>query len=72
MNAKLRWKIANLLNRLPGQCWSGLASWAANGGVRGNRWPWKPIDDLCRRDAARCGECVCMKLRSPQPEEVSQ
>lgn len=55
-----RWRIAALLNRLPGQCWTELVTWAL--GWRGLN-PWSPIDRTCRTDLARNGECYCGKLR---------
>ena len=64
MNAKLRWKIAYLLNRLPGQCWADLVRWAMRSSDQ--RGPWSPIGSTCRDDASRCGTCYCGKLRAPQ------
>ncbi|MBQ1061312.1 hypothetical protein [Micromonospora sp. C41] len=67
MKQRLRWRIAGLIDRLPGQCWSGLVDWVLY------RWrddpdlrsalPWRPVSDMCRRDVARCGYCYCGKLR---------
>lgn len=59
---RLRWRIAALVEKLPGQCWSGLADWQL--GTR--RFPWAPISDMCRRDLERCGACYCGKLRTPE------
>lgn len=56
----LRWTIANLLNRLPGQCWTDLAMWAQGDSEQVH--PWRPIDNICRRDAAANGACFCGKL----------
>lgn len=55
-----RWRIAALLNKLPGQCWANLVSWAL--GDQGYRM-WQPIDSLCRKDVAENGVCYCGKLR---------
>lgn len=60
--ARLRWRIAELINRLPGQCWSDLADYPL--GTR--RIPWAPISDMCRDDQARCGSCYCGKLSRPE------
>jgi hypothetical protein len=57
---KLRWRIACLMDRLPGQCWPNLVSFAL--GFR--RSPWQPVDDVCRSDAAVNGSGYCGKLRS--------
>lgn len=59
LSKRLRWRIAVLLGKLPGQCWADLVSWAAGGR---DRWPWFPQTDTCRRDAAD-GGCYCGKLR---------
>ncbi|MFJ8815458.1 hypothetical protein [Amycolatopsis thermoflava] len=56
-----RWRIARLLDRLPGQCWAELATWAV--GLSGRRVPWARIDRMCRTDVERCGACYCGKLR---------
>lgn len=58
----LRWRIATLINRLPGQCWAGLADWP----LGNSRVPWSPIGEMCREDVARCGSCYCGKLRTPE------
>jgi hypothetical protein len=71
--ARLRWWVANQVNRLSGQCWAGLVSWALDGPRscrrRGdNPLPWRPISDTCRLDAAEnAGCCLCSKIRTPTP-----
>jgi hypothetical protein len=64
--AKLRWKIAGLLNRLPGQCWANLVQWALDGPAASRRMgypPWpRRIDSVCRRDAEQNGACYCGNL----------
>lgn len=55
---RLKWRIAELLNRLPNQCWTGNASWV----LGDQRWPWRRIDAACREDAERVGFCYCGKL----------
>lgn len=71
MVERIRWCIANLVDRLPGQCWTELVLWALDG-MRSSRHkgdnplPWRPIDDLCRRDLERNGGCYCAKLRQPE------
>jgi len=70
MGDRIRWRIAYLLNRLPGQCWADLATWAGQYGPEPIRNPWSPIDRggrLCREDLIRCGACYCGKLRAPEP-----
>ena len=73
MSARLRWQIADLLNRLPGQCWADLALWAAHGQ---RRLPWSPIGWSCRSDLSRNGSCYCNKIQrepaSASAEEVSR
>lgn len=55
---RLRWAIARLLNRLPGQCWADLVDWT----LGYQRSPWSP-QRSCRADLARRGACYCGKLR---------
>lgn len=76
MNGKLRWRIADLLNRLPGQCWSSLVNWALHDQKDDPDWrshyiPWSPIDDMCREDARRCGSCYCGKIVADEHGAVS-
>jgi len=59
--ARLRWRIAEALNRLPGQCWADLAMWAA---YSQRRLPWSPIGESCRNDLARNGACYCNKIQA--------
>lgn len=69
MRERLRWRIAYAFNRLPGQCWADLVSWAL-AGMRVSRklgyspLPWRPVTETCRNDALtgrdRC--CYCAKL----------
>ena len=56
---RIRWWIANQIDRLPGQCWTELAMY----GLGYRRWPWSPISSTCRADAERCGACYCGKLK---------
>lgn len=67
VRSALRWRAAALLNRLPGQCWANLVSWAL--GDSGYRF-WQPIDSVCRKDVARTGACYCGKLRAPRNVRV--
>jgi hypothetical protein len=74
MVERLRWRIACGLNRLPGSCWADLVSWALDGSKAARRvgdsvLPWRPITDLCHRDAAENGgHCYCSKIRAHQAE----
>ena len=65
MDENIRWRIAYLLNRLPGQCWADLVEWVLY--PRGRRGPWSPIRPGCRADLARGRDCYCGKLRAPEP-----
>ena len=66
---RLKWRIADLLNRLPGQCWSHHVDWALNEepmrdtGLR-SALPWRPITEGCRKDAEAAGRCYCGYLGS--------
>lgn len=57
---RMRFRIANLVNRLPGQCWSELVDWVY--GYR--RWPWTS-NGACRAAVARDG-CYCGKFRAAE------
>ncbi len=68
----LRWRIASLIDKLPGQCWADLCGWA----MRDRRdrrdypiGPWSPIGQSCRNDLARVGSCYCGKLRATPDED---
>ncbi len=58
---RIKWRIAFLLGRLPGNCWSRQVDWVM--GYRRN--PISPVSSVCREDFARCGSCYCGKLREP-------
>lgn len=63
---KLRWRVAELVNRLPGQCWADLVGWALDGwDPDGEKRPWTTPARLaqCQADAARCGSCYCGKIQ---------
>lgn len=65
---RLRWRIATLVSRLPGQCWADLAGWVTRDRRDDPDWrssiPWRPVDDDCRRGVSRFGACYCGKLRA--------
>lgn len=73
MREKLRWRIADLVGKLPGQCWADLVMWVLSDRAERREWhprerlPWRPIGYVCRKDAARVGACYCYcgKLRAP-------
>lgn len=65
---KVRWHVAYLLDRLPGQCWADLVSWVLG---RSGRWsPWSPVESNCHRDRDATGVCYCGKLGRREPGEV--
>ena len=53
----LRWRVARLLDWLPGQCWADLVFWAAGNTDRRN--PWSPATSTCRTNLP----CYCGKFR---------
>lgn len=56
--SRARWKVAGILNRLPGMCWANLVSWVLySKPLRETRQDW-----ACRQDAASCGTCYCGKI----------
>lgn len=60
---RIRWRIAHLLNRLPGQCWADLVSWVVDMGSIRRVSPWSPRGYSCRQDFEQNGCCYCGKLR---------
>lgn len=62
---RLRWRIAGILDHLPGQCWSDLVNWALGWTKGEKRTPWSPVTSTCRRDLEATGTCYCGKLRRP-------
>lgn len=76
MSEKMRWRIANIVNRLPGQCWANLVSWAVDGPracrSRGDSpLPWRPIDSMCRQISPPNDRCYCGKICAA-PDESSE
>jgi hypothetical protein len=62
-----RWRIAHLLNRLPGQCWTDLVWWVQRDRRSvTSRNPWSPQTPGCWRGMQEQGVCYCGKLRSPE------
>ncbi|MDI3315912.1 MAG: hypothetical protein QJR12_17030 [Mycobacterium sp.] len=66
----IRWRIAYLLDRLPGQCWADLVSWVLDSGEFRRRNPWSPITPTCWSDRDHNGCCYCGKLRRSAPRET--
>ena len=72
-----RWRVAQLMDNLPGQCWADTVDWAQR---RHEDDPDTPLRDLARRlplreinagchdDKDRCGTCYCGKLRTPEAD----
>lgn len=55
---RARFAIAELVNRLPGQCWADLVMWALRRGD--SKLPWSPSRS-CREDMQGTGFCYCGK-----------
>lgn len=66
---KPRWFIAYHLDRLRGQCWVDLVSWAVDG-VRMRGLP-ATSSERCREEARSCGACYCGKFRTPDGFSVN-
>lgn len=68
MYERLKWWLADKLNRLPGRCWSSLVDWAMHDYRDDPDWrseiPRAPITEGCRKDAERAGRCYCGKVGS--------
>lgn len=67
LRERIRFRIANLVDKLPGQCWADLVGWVYRDNRDDPDWrseiPWRPIGYTCRTDLARNGACYCGKLR---------
>lgn len=61
MSPRTRLRIARLLDRLPGQCWTDLVGWYTTPD-RPVREAWSPINGACRSDARAAGRCYCNKI----------
>ncbi len=61
MKEKLRWWVANRLDRRPGWCWARLVTWALGRGpvLRECR-----VDAICHRDATANESCYCGKIKA--------
>lgn len=71
MNAKkARWKVVDLLDKLPTTCRASLITWAVDGGQ--DKLRNIGLDGACIRDTERCGACWCGKLRSPGYDDPDQ
>jgi len=67
-NRRWRWRLAILLDRIPGMCWADLVTWAL--GWRRN--PWARRTSACRADEARSGCCYCGKYGPESPRELAK
>jgi hypothetical protein len=69
LTVKLRWKFADLLNRLPRTCWANLVSWALGSKPLIDRHGDGDIrqDWICRKDAGANGRCYCGKIGDGEP-----
>lgn len=65
MTPRTRQRIARLLDRLPGQCWTDLVWWYTTPD-RPVREAWSPINGACRADARAAGRCYCNKIGAGQ------
>jgi hypothetical protein len=72
-----RWRVAQLMDKLPSQCWSSLVDWAQRRHEDdpdtpltdlARRLPLRSMDDICRSDRDRNGTCYCGKLRTAEAD----
>ena len=67
---RLRWRIARLVDKLPGQCWADLVAWVLDGPREAMKadespLPWRPQTWTCRANFyGDLGSCYCGKLKS--------
>lgn len=64
LRKRVRWFVARTVDRLPGQCWADLVSWAhrSEKGL-----PWAP-QRTCRTDLVD-GVCWCGKIQPATAKE---
>lgn len=65
---RLRYAIARLLDRLPGQCSTSIWQWANQATPRA--LPWSPNQLGCQLDAAKNGHCRCGKVTAEVSDPV--
>ena len=76
-----RWRVATLADKLRGQCWADLVSWALRHHEDDpdtpwndlkRRAPWRGQDRSsaygCYADARRNGTCYCAKVRTAEAD----
>jgi hypothetical protein len=63
---RARWRIAYLLNRLPGQCWTDLVLWVLGSDKYRRRFPWSPVGPDCLKAGDQ--SCYCGKLRAARQD----
>lgn len=74
-----RWRVAQIMDKLPRQCWSDLVEWALRRHEDDPDTPWNDLvrrapfrrqTDGCREDALRNGSCYCAKVRTAEADVV--
>lgn len=72
-----RWRVATLVDRLPGQCWCDLVEWALRRHEDDPDTPWNDIvrrvplrrqSSGCFTDAQNVGTCYCAKVRTAEAD----
>jgi hypothetical protein len=72
-----RWRVATLVDKLPGQCWASLVDWTLRSHEDDPDTPWedfkrrmpiRSIGEGCRSDGDRVGTCYCGKLRTAEAD----
>jgi hypothetical protein len=76
-----RWRVAQVMDKLPRQCWSSLVEWALRRHEDDPDTPWNDLvrrmplrrqDEWCRSDALRSGACYCAKVRTAEADAEMQ
>ncbi len=76
MIERARWRIVELVDKLPGQCWTDLVMWAIDGPQEcrrrgGNPLPWRPVTNSCRAFSPPNDRCYCGKICGRAETEVA-
>lgn len=62
----MRYRVAHLLDLLPGWCWASLVTWAQYEGTLQDLRNARMSTSGCHRDVAPDRACYCAKLCTPE------
>jgi len=77
LNDGWRWRVAQLMDKAPSQCWADLVDWAMRRHEDDPDTPWEDfkrrlpvrrMGRVCLSDRDGCGTCYCGKLRTAEAD----